>query len=164
MKRSIFLAMAIIVLAATVACGEADRPAAGFGPEDLYLDVGEAQYRLGTNIETVLAHLGEGYEYSEGISCDYDGLDKAFLYEDVEFYTWPMPEGDLVNEIYSQSPRVATSRGLAVGAAKKDVLAAYGEGAEDTGYQLLYSAEGGALCFDLENDVVTAVSITSRPV
>ena len=99
------------------------------------------------------------YEYSEGKSCDYDGLDKTFFYEEVEFYTWPMSAGDLINEIYSTSPTVTTSKGIAVGAAKEDVLAAYGEGAEDTGYQLIYSADGGSLSFDLEDDVVTAVYI-----
>lgn len=163
MKRIFFCTLCAIALIMVTACGRSGQAATGFSPEDLYLRINETRYHLNVNIEAVIADLGSDYEYAEGKSCDYDGLDKTFLYEVAEFYTWPMPEGDLVNEIYTQSPSVTTSKGIAAGAAKEDVLAAYGE-AEDTGYQLIYRAEEGSLCFDLENDVVTAVSVTRQPV
>lgn len=159
MKRSLFSIILIAILMVTTACGQSGQPAAGFSQEDLYLNIDDQQYRLNTDIETVTADRGSGYEYSEGKSCDYDGLDKIFIYADAEFYTWPMSEGDLVNEIYTQSAKVTTSKGIAVGASKADILAVYGDGGEDTGYQLIYSADGGSLCFDLEDDIVTAIYI-----
>jgi hypothetical protein len=167
MMKNIYLLISLLVtLLLAAGCRQASP--AGFSQEDLYLELGGEQFRLSMNIENVIAELGDGYEYAEGLSCDYDGLDKTYLYESAEFYTWPLADGDLVNEIYSASNAIATSKGISVGAAKADVLAAYGENCEDTGYQLIYrltdGGETGALCFDLENDIVSAVYITAQPV
>ncbi len=112
--------------------------------------------------------LGDGYEYAEGKSCNYDGLDKTYAYETATFYTNPLSEGDLLAEIYSEDPETATSKGISPGAPKSDVLAAYGEPAEQDDHLLIYRASEGpgapALCFELEGDVVTAVFLTVDPV
>lgn len=165
-KRRACILFLIAVMALITACRQGSG-AAGFSEADLHLTLDGTQYRLNTHIEEAIAVLGDSYEYSEGKSCDYDGLDKTFLYEEIEFYTWPMNEGDIINEIYTQSSEVTTSKGLCVGAAKSEVLAAYGSECEDTGYQLIYRLPDGAagsLCFDMEGDTVTAVYITAQPV
>ena len=171
MKRIFLLLIAVAALIMTAGCGQDNSSAAGFTQEDLYLDIEGTPYRLNMTIETVIANLGADYAYSEGRSCDYDGLDKKFIYEIAEFYTWPMPEGDLVNEIYTQSPAVSTSKGIAVGATKEDVLVGYGEECEDTGFELIYrlpdsdqTPARGSLCFDIEDGVVKAIYITAQPV
>lgn len=171
MKR-IFPAIALIlcVLLITAGCRREASPAPGFGKEDLSLIIGGTGYGLNTDIETVIAGLGSDYAYSEAISCDHDGLDKTFAYDIAQFYTYPLPEGDLVCEIYTESPDVSASGGIRVGAAKEDVLAVYGGDCEDTGYQLVYSlpasretVDGGSLCFDMEDGAVKAIYITTRP-
>lgn len=157
----------IAVMTLIAGCGQSADSVAGFSEADLYLKLDGMEYRLNTNIEEVVAILGENYEYSESKSCDYDGLDKTFLYETMEFYTWPMDDDDIINEIYTQNPAVTTSKGLSVGAARDEVLAAYGPDCEDTGYQMIYrlpDGTAGGLCFDMTGDAVTAVSITARPV
>ncbi len=111
--------------------------------------------------------LGDGYEYAEGMSCDYDGLDKTYTYEAATFYTNPLAEGDLLAEIYSESPEAATSKGISPGASKADVIAAYGDPAEQDEYLLIYRAgetPSPSLCFELEGDAVTAVFLTVDPV
>ncbi len=161
MKRIILIALLAALLLA--ACAGKETP--GFGAEDLALEVGGARRELGEDIGDVIAVMGDGYEYAEARSCDYDGLDKTFSYAAARFYTFPLPQGDTVSEIYTEDAAVQTTKGLAVGASRADVLAAYGDGGEDTGYQLIYRLAGGegSLCFDIENDVVTAVYVTSRP-
>lgn len=169
MKRVVFAVLVMIALSIS-ACQRNGSAAPRFTEKDLYLNINGAQYRINMNMEEVTAQLGTDYDYAEAKSCDYDGLDKTFIYEIVEFYTYPMPEGDLINEIYSESPSVSTSKGISVGATKEDVLDSYGGSCEDTGDRLTYkltdtSGEGGtgALCFDIEEDAVRAISITVRP-
>ena len=116
----------------------------------------------------VIEALGEDYQYAEGKSCDYDGLDKTYTYEAATFYTNPLAEGDLLAEIYSESPEAVTSKGISSGASKADVLAAYGDPAEQDEYILIYRASeeigSPSLCFELDGDTVTAVFLTVDPV
>ena len=163
MKQRLYIIAVVLVFLTTVACGQDSSRSLGIGQEDLYLNVGSARYGLNINIENVIADFGEDYEYAEAMSCDYDGLDKTFIYDMAEFYTFPLQDGDTVSEIYSDSPEASTSRGIRVGAAKGDVLAVYGQPTEDTDYQLIYAIEGGSLCFDLHDGVVKGFYITVRP-
>jgi hypothetical protein len=155
MKRILALAAAMIICAG---CGEK----AAFAEEDLCLDIGGTKYFLHTDVAEVIDDLGAEYEYSEAISCDYEGLDKSFLYDVAEFYTYPRETADMLMEIYTEDSQVETSKGLRVGAAKSDVFEQYGDDCEDTGYQLVYALDKGSLCFDLENDAVTAIYVTNR--
>jgi hypothetical protein len=164
MKRTPLSFLIIPLLLLFVGCGQADSGTPKYTQEDTYLVIDGAQYRCGGNIDAVIAALGDGYAYAEGRSCDYDGMDKTFIYPVAEFYTWPLEGGDIVNEIYTQDPAVTTSRGIAVGAGAPDVLAAYGSDCEDTGWQLIYTqADSPALCFDLEDGIVRAISLTMQP-
>ncbi|MCI9458613.1 MAG: hypothetical protein HFE44_16865 [Oscillospiraceae bacterium] len=164
MKKLLILTTICILLAFS-GCG--GQPAAGFSEKDLTLTVAGKEYRARDNIETVIEALGDGYEYAEGMSCDYDGLDKTYTYEAATFYTNPLAEGDLLAEIYSESPEAATSKGISPGASKADVIAAYGDPAEQDEYLLIYRAgetPSPSLCFELEGDAVTAVFLTVDPV
>lgn len=158
------LAICLAALCLLAFSGCAGQQAAGFGEKDLVLTVAGKEYHTRDNIETVIEALGDGYEYAEGKSCDYDGLDKTYTYEAATFYTNPLAEGDLLAEIYSESAETATSKGVSPGASKADVLAAYGEPAEQDDYLLIYRASEGpgapSLCFELEGDTVLAVFLT----
>ena len=90
-----------------------------------------------------------------------------FTYEEATFYTNPMERGDTVSEIYTESADVTTSKGITVGATKDEVLAAYGDSAEDAGNMLIYrgdgqmgTSEGAALCFEMQGDTVAAIFLT----
>lgn len=165
MRRIYAIIFALVLAAVLAGCGGA---AAGFSKSDLYLQVDGRTYHCRDNIEKIIADLGENYTYTEGKSCNYDGLDKSFAYENAIFYTNPLSEGDMVSEIYSESNGITTSKGIGVGAAMTDVLKAYGEPQEQDESLLLYraSSEIGqpALCFELEDGIVTAVYLTLEPV
>ncbi len=164
MKKLLLLTTFCILLAFS-GCGS--QPAAGFTENDLTLTVAGKEYHTRENIKTVIEALGEDYQYAEGKSCDYDGLDKTYTYEAATFYTNPLAEGDLLAEIYSESPEAVTSKGISSGASKADVLAAYGDPAEQDEYLLIYRIGemlSPSLCFELEGDTVTAVFLTVDPV
>lgn len=162
MKRMLTLLLTVLLLA----CGCSQKPAAGFTAEDLQLSVDGTAYRCGTQIETVIAGLGEDYEYAEGKSCAYDGLDKTYTYPTVEFFTNPLSDGDMVSEIYTESDTVTTSKAIAVGATKAEVLAAYGTATKDANNMLIYRLPDvqESLCFELENDAVVAIFLTMEAI
>ena len=162
------LALCLAALCLLALSGCAGQQAAGFSENDLVLSVAGKEYHTRDNIDTVMVALGDGYEYAEGKSCDYDGLDKTYTYPEATFYTNPLAEGDLLAEIYSESSEFSTSKGISPGASKADVLAAYGEPAEQDEYLLIYRASEGpgapSLCFELEGDTVFAVFLAVDPV
>ena len=135
MKRYLIPCL-LLLLVLLAGCGQ--QPAAGFSQADLTLTVAGEAFDCDTNITQVIEKLGEGYEYAEGKSCAYDGLDKTYAYSEVEFFTNPLAEGDIVTEIYTESPSVTTSKGLTVGASRQEVLDTYGQPDEDDGYILTY--------------------------
>jgi hypothetical protein len=164
MKKTVLLFLLALVLL-FAGCGQKS----GFGAEDLCLEVDGETYFLHSDVAAVLDTLGTGYEYAEARSCDYDGMDKTYLYDIAEFYTYPRGSSDMLNEIYSEDAAAETSKGIGVGASKEEVLASYGENCEDTGYQLIYNhreandpAIGGSLLFDIEGGVVSAITVTNR--
>ena len=164
--KKLVICLAILCLLALSGC--TGQQAAGFGESDLVLTVAGKEYHTRDNIETVIEALGDSYEYAEGKSCDYDGLDKTYTYPEAIFYTNPLAEGDLLAEIYSESSQASTSKGVSPSSSKADVLAAYGEPAEQDEYILIYRAAEGpgapSLCFELEGDAVAAVFLTVDPV
>lgn len=152
------------MLLLTAGCSQ--KPAVGFTDADLILNIGDTAYRCGTTMETVLDQLGDGYQYAEGKSCAYDGLDKTYTYEAVEFFTNPLAEGETVSEIYTESEIVTTSKAIAVGATKAEVIAVYGAASKDANNMLIYrlSEAQAALCFELEEDTVAAIFLTMEAV
>jgi hypothetical protein len=167
-KASKYILAALAVSLMVSACGCGTNAEAKFEPgfteADLFLVINGQEYRCAVNIEEIIAVFGDGYEYSEAISCLYEGLDKSFIYDIAEFYTYPARNGDYVNEIYVSSQEVASSRGMRVGSTRDGVIAAYGEPAEDTGSLLIYELavvidghQNASLSFLLGgDDVVTA--------
>lgn len=158
--------LALFLSAVLAGCGQ--QPAAGFSESDLLLNIGGNAYYCRDNIQNIVTDLGEDYGYAEGKSCNYDGLDKTFTYENATFYTNPLPEGDMISEIYTESGTVATSKGISVGAGKADVLAAYGEPEMQDDYLLVYrvSSQIGqpSLCFALEENTVVSIYLTLEAV
>ena len=159
--------LAALLLPAAGCSGETAKPAIpAFSENDLLLCINETDYSCNINIDQVISGLGEGYRYAEGQSCDYDGLDKSFIYDVAEFYTSPLALGDTVNEIYTTSPGAATSRGITVGASREDILAAYGPATDDEGDMLIYRLENDrtVLCFELDDNEVWAIYLTIQSV
>ena len=85
------------------------------------------------------------YEYSDSISCAYNGLDKIYDYTDSGFcvYTYPVEGEDFILEVVVSSPEIKQLDGkVYVGMTMDDVVALFGED---------YSKEGDIISYTVKD-------------
>lgn len=85
------------------------------------------------------------FEYSESISCAYNGLDKIYDYTDSGFcvYTYPVEGEDFILEVVVSSPEIKQLDGkVYVGMTMDDVVALFGED---------YSKEGDIISYTVKD-------------
>lgn len=161
-KRFLLAVLSLVLLLACIGCGEAKD--AAIGEEDFYLVIDSHDFRCMTDIAEVLSRMGDDYQYAEGKSCAYDGLDKTFIFDEAEFYTVPLESGDMISEIYTDDEGSATSKGVKVGDDKQAVLDAYGQPQKEMTGLMVYrcSEKAGepSLCFELDGETVSAFFVT----
>lgn len=166
MKRVLCGILLFLVVVSAAGCGEKNpAPSAITGPlteKDLAFSIEGREFRLDDDIALVAAALGTSYEYSEAVSCEYDGMDKIFTYDGVEFYTYPNGKQDFLHEIILLTSKYRTARGIAVNDSKDRVLAAYGGGFEDKDGIWVYKTGAGALWFYFTGDAVRSVSLAKE--
>jgi len=178
MKKAAALILVVIIIAGLF-CGCASQSgtvssgtskAGTFAKSDLYLTIDGTKYVCDGYIDDVISAFGEDYEYSEGMSCAYDGMDKVFTYPELDVYTRPDGDRDIVTEFCAYGTDVTSSKGIAVGSNGDAVREAYGEPTSATSRLLRYEiapasaeSEGASLYFKLDSEgVVTAIGITGE--
>jgi len=169
MSLYILFTFVVLIPFALSGCEQDAQAASAFGPDDLTIYLDGTRYYLDMDILDVIAVLGDDYDFAQSISCEHDGYDKSFLYDGIEFYTYPLPHGDIVFEIFTTDPGASTTRGIRIGATAEEVLAAYGSDGVVNDFEIVYSLPacadfpvGASLCFDLRDGVVTAIFATAR--
>ena len=139
------------------------KSASKLSSSDFIVSIGGTKIKPGDNVKNVIDALGSGYEYSEVISCDHDGMDKTYTYGNVEFYTYPDGKIDRIDEIILTSSTYQTARGIAVSDSIEKVNTAYGEEYTDSSqYFVSYKDTGGVLCFYKSGNTVTSISIARK--
>lgn len=86
------------------------------------------------------------YEYSESISCAYNGLDKIYDFTDKGFtvYTYPDGDKDYVLEVVVYSEEISQQGGkVKVGMSQQDLESLYGTD---------YSKDGDALSYEVKDE------------
>jgi len=114
----------------------------GLSRADLVFDAGDISISLDSDIAPALEVLGGSYSFSEAPSCVYDGTDKIYTYDDLEIYTYPLNDKDLVDEIVLLTQRYSTNKGIKVGDTISDIAEAYGKD---------YVREGDIISYPLDN-------------
>lgn len=142
-KKSLSLTLAVLFMLLTAAaCGGA--PAAPEGPftaDDLGVMLDGKVYYLREDSAPLLAALGDGYEYSEMVSCVYDGKDKTYTYPGITVSTVPVDGKDVTEMITLTDAAYSTLRGAKVGDSTASLQEKYGENYFDDGY-ITYSVSG----------------------
>lgn len=138
-----------------------------FAEADLVITVQGQDFILLEDAAALLLLLGQDYQYSEAESCVYEGMDKTFDYGTICVYTIPAGAADLLDGIDIYDDSLTTARGIAVGAARDQVLQAYGPQAGDES-DLVYNMSGDVsrlgdpkLTFLMDNDRVVGISYYS---
>jgi len=178
MKKSTIIVIVLIIAAFGLTLMSGCQSSAPQGPSfetsDIALNYQGQVVRGGSDASVLISALGDGYEYSEAISCNYaqngvdgaDGMDKFFDYPGVSVTTCPMQPGmDNIRSIeVSEGDQFKTTKGIGIGSSRADIEAAYGKAsAEDSGMLFYYSnpndPASAQLYFILENDVVSVFGI-----
>ncbi len=168
MKKSLPLTLGIMLCLLLAACGsKTSAPSGAFSDKDLGLSVSGSVYYLREDSAPLLAALGEDCQYSEVVSCVYDGKDKTFAYAGVTVGTVPVDGKDVIEVITLTQSDYSTLRGAKVGDTLDQVKALYGDGWFDDGY-LTYSLTGDEtdihaerIQFEYTGDAVTRIFIYS---
>ena len=163
MKKTLCLLLTGLLLCTLLgACGKKTLSEA-----DLSLTVGGTAVRPDKSVSALLDAFGGNYTYSEAVSCVYTGMDKTYAYDDLILYTYPDGDADRLLEIYCTAD-VQTAQGIATGASRKDVEAAYGTDYTQAGGTLTYALAAqddltvpASLYFELDGDIVCAIGLTS---
>ena len=112
---------------------------------------------MNTDVAPVLASLGDDYTYFESDSCAYQGKDKIYTYPLFVIYTYPDGDTDMVSSVEFKSDVVATEEGLRIGQTKDDVIAAYGDGYQESSNVLKYTKGECVLSFVLDGNEVAGI-------
>jgi hypothetical protein len=151
----IYISILLIIMSSCSAKG-------GLSKNDFIFSIDSKKFELDSNVTALLDELGTEYEFSEGPSCVYNGTDKYYSYKDVDIYTYPIDDADLIDEIVLTSSKYSTNRGIKTGDSFGDVKKAYGEDYREDGDMVTYSLDpddphSRTLYFMIENGIVTSI-------
>ncbi len=92
-------------------------PAAEVKPAESQIAYNGVLLAPGMDVAPILEALGDGYEYSENISCMFeDGMDKTYTYPDLTIYAYPVSDDqDMILMVEVTTDAVATARGVKLG-------------------------------------------------
>lgn len=120
---------------------------------------GDLTVRISDDARAVLDALGTPSRYSESPSCLFDGLDKVYVYGGFRIQTYPDGAVERIYSVELLDDSVTTPEGIAIGSARADVIAAYGNEMRETSSALIYTdaADGTELMFSIRDGMVTNI-------
>jgi len=123
---------------------------------------GTAVY-LGDYIENILQEMGSQTDYHESDSCTSDGIMKTYSYAGFDISTYGKTETDKFRifsiELFDDSN--STAEGIYIGQTIAEMTAVYGTECEALpGFCYKYEKNGTSLKFDVDGDIITAITYT----
>ena len=169
MKKALIAISILICVAVLIACAAPSlkAPTGAFSKADLGVNISGRNYYLREDSAPILAVLGSSYDYSEMVSCVYDGKDKTFAYPGIKVNTIPAGGKDMIEMITLTDANYETLRGIRVGDDMDKLIAAYGENYFDDGYITYsltndpYDIQSERIQFYFENGVINTIYIYS---
>lgn len=130
-----------------------------FAASDAVFVYNDRQVALNSDMDTVLASLGEANSMTTAPSCIGVGEDKTYHYDGFTVTTYPRGDKDYVMEIKVLDAAIATAKGIRLGSTMDDMTAAYGSGYRTFGYICAYQTnDNKSLQFFVEDGVITEIS------
>lgn len=123
-----------------------DAEPAAFSMDDMALEIDGTTYKIKDNAAAILEALGDDYEFSEAVSCVFDGMDKEYIYPAIQICTYPDGENDIIDQFLLTDDTYQTTRGIKVGSTKAEIEAVYGANYYMDGPYMTYNVSG------VEND------------
>jgi len=130
-----------------------------FAASDAVFVYNNRQVVLNSDMDTVLAALGEADSMTSAPSCIGVGEDKTYHYDGFTITTYPRGGKDYVMEVKVLDAAIATAKGVHLGSTVDDMTAAYGSGYRTFGYIYAYQTnDNKSLQFFVEDGVITELS------
>lgn len=135
------------------------KPEGSFAASDAVFVYNNRQVVLNSNMDAVLASLGEANSMTTAPSCIGVGEDKTYRYDGFSVTTYPRGDKDYVMEVKVLDGAIATAKGIHLGSTVDDMTAAYGSGYRTFGYIYAYRTnDNKSLQFFVEDGVITEMS------
>ena len=157
-KILIFALVAIMSLSIFVGCDGQQMD----GKPEYSFFTGETEIFPGHEAKDILESLGDPITYDESPSCAFEGLDKVYAYGGFEIQTYTEDGIDYIYTITLKNDLVETPEGIAIGAARADVIAKYGENYTSVGENIQYEAENCTLQFMFRNGMVSSIKYVAK--
>lgn len=131
-----------------------DPPVQGgtFTSSDASFSYNGVSISIGTNIDSIVASIGEPSSKSEADSCYGEGKDYAYNYGSFTINTVPSNGVNIVNTVTVNT----TPKGVSVGQSESAIVSAYGSSGKISDYLYSYT-NGGTLNFYLSGGVITSI-------
>ena len=114
-----------------------------------------------SDVAPILEKLGEPKKEFTSPSCAGQGDGHLYTYDDFEIQTYPEGDKDLVLYVSLRTDNVATQEGIDLSSSKEDIIAAYGEPAEEGTGSMKYEKEGVSLVFIFDGDSLISIEYDS---
>lgn len=150
------ISLFLVVFAVAIVCFSSGCSGKKFGLREL--EINGKTVKCDMNMSDVLSNFSElEYEYSESISCAYNGMDKIYDFSDNGFIISTYPDGDkdYVLEISVTSKDIKQNDGkVYVGMSKEDLINGFGSGYVEDGDIVTYSITDKQTMFFIFTDGV----------
>lgn len=121
---------------------------------------GTAVY-MGDYIENFLAETGLPSDYIESESCTSAGLMRTYAYGGLEIYTYAKSESEeyRIFSVALFDDSSPTAEGIYIGQTVDDMIKLYGADCESLpGFFYTYEKNGTSLSFNIDGDIITAIT------
>ena len=154
MKKFLLLLLTLCMVFGAVSC--AKEPSASFEQPVVIKGV---KISLDDEAKDILPAMGALIDYDETPTCNYEGMDKTYVYNGVQLETYTMKNIEYVRKILLLDDSSETPEGLRVGASEETVTELYGEPTEkfDGGYRYDDKKDSNRLEIGLRDGKVTYV-------
>lgn len=116
------------------------------------------------DMDAVLPSLGEAKSVFEAPSCAGQGIGYTYDFSSFKVETYPNEGVNYIAYIMLQNDTVSTMEGIDLSMTREDIIAAYGDGYEETEKGLVYEKDGMKLKFIFEGDAIVSIEYASAVV
>lgn len=126
--------------------------------------VGDAVLAPDMDMDAVLPQLSEAKSVFEAPSCAGQGIGYTYDFGSFKVETYPNEGVNHIAYIMLQNDTVSTMEGIDLSMTREDIIAAYGDGYEETEKGLIYEKDGMKLKFIFEGDAIVSIEYASAVV
>lgn len=116
------------------------------------------------DMDAVLSQLAEAKSVFEAPSCAGQGIGYTYDFGAYKVETYPNEGVNYIAYIMLQNDTVSTMEGIDLSMTREDIIAAYGDGYEETEKGLIYEKDGMKLKFIFDGDAIVSIEYASAVV